>query len=105
MHCKHKVVQIMQGDTFDLEVNIRNVIAQGVTINTVHFDCQSLGLHKDLIECDDGEHWFFSLTAEETSQLRIGHFTFDITADVEDGEETETIFHDEVLEVIFKPNK
>lgn len=111
MHCKHHPVTIMQGDTFDLEVNIRNVIAQDVVVNAVHFDCQSLGLHIDMIEeanddenCTD-DYWYLSLNAEQTSELRIGHFTFDITADVENGEEIETIFHNEVLEVIFKPNK
>lgn len=106
MRCLHKPLRIVQGDTFDLEVNVCNHFEEEVVIDSVHFDCTSLNIHKDLIPANDEESiWFMSLTSEETSILRVGSFTYDITAVLENGAETSTLVHNAMIEVQFKVNK
>ena len=77
-------LKVIQGDTLNATLSIEN--PEALVITRVVFTCLSLSLQKDLGMLNDDDLWGFVLTPEETEDLRVGRWDFDITVFTADAE-------------------
>lgn len=101
--CRDGKLAVVQGDTLDVTVFIEN--PEQFIIEKVEFVCKSLGLREELFPVNEEDSlWGFTIEAENTKNLRVGNFSFDVTATT-DGGEVYTVIHNWNIEVRHKVNK
>lgn len=72
-------LKVIQGDTLSCVLTIEK--PEELEISRVVFNCPSLKIQKDLIPSNDCEGlWGLTMSAEETVDLWIGRWSFDMTA-------------------------
>lgn len=93
---------IIQGDYYGVEITFENIDYS--LIENVAISSKDLNLCK-LIDYDDNlGAWLFELTSNETSELVSGHYDYDITIKLTNGEKT-TVVYEYGLCVREKKNK
>ena len=84
-------LKVIQGDTLSCVLTIEK--PEDLEISRVIFNCPSLNIKKDLIPSNECEElWGLVLNAEETVDLWIGRWGFDITA-ITPNEQIYTVVH------------
>lgn len=84
-------LKVIQGDTLSCVLTIEK--PEELEISRVVFSCPSLKIQKDLIPSDEyGSLWGLSMNADETVDLWIGRWSFDITV-ITPNQQIYTVIH------------
>ena len=84
-------LKVIQGDTLSCVLTIEK--PEELEISRVVFNCPSLKIQKDLIPSDEyGSLWGLSMNADETVDLWIGRWSFDITV-ITPNQQIYTVIH------------
>lgn len=97
---------VIQGDTLDVTVDIEN--PDELVLTRVVFICPSLDIQKELTKLNDPTEednmWGFILPAQDTKNLRVGDWNFNIAA-ISDDSEVFTVVFKGVLHVEYNRSK
>ena len=104
MNCNSNNLSIIQGDTLDVTLSIDN--PETLDIESVKFVCKSLDVEENFVpivnegaESDDS--WMMIIDANVTQNFRVGNYSYDITAVLDNGEVFTVVYHGN-LEVLYK---
>ena len=104
--CLHKSsLAVIQGDTLDVTVEIEN--PDNLLLTRVVFSCPSLQIEKELFQLTNDAQdnmWGFILSVDETKDLRVGDWKFNITA-ISDNAEVFTVVFKGTLHVEYNRSK
>lgn len=96
-------LKVIQGDTLSCVLTIEK--PTDLTVERVIFNCPSLNINKDLVPsntCED--QWGLAMSAEETTNLWVGRWDFDITA-ITSNQAVYTVIHNGQFIVEHKRDK
>jgi len=106
MNCclNENVLSVIQGDTLDVTLTIEN--PEALEINRVIFTVPSLQIQKDLtpLNVDNDDLWGLVIPAKETAQLRVGRWSYSITA-ISDNSKVYTVLFKNVMNVMYNRSK
>ena len=97
-----KNIQIVQGDTYILEVAFEN--AEISLIEAIYFTCDKLSVCKKLEYNDDDRFFYLTLESNETKQFPKGTYNYDLTINfLEDN--VKTVQYKAIINILEKNNK
>ena len=95
-------LRIVQGDSVDILLELEGDTVHQIA--TIDFNCEPLGLNCALKNTINPVQWLLSIPAEDTKDLRIGQFPYNLVVTFNSGRK-KTILYQAGLEVFLKDNK
>lgn len=92
---------VIQGDTYQKSVIIENVDSE--LIDDIYISCKDLGINKQLEYDNENDKFVFTLTSQETINLKSMTTTFDITVYFKDSK-VKTVSYKSNIQVLPKTN-
>lgn len=97
-----KEIEVVQGDTFQRNVHVKNMSTD--LIGSIKFSCNKLGINKNLIYDSDNDKYILILTSEETKSLEVGIADYDLTIIFTD-DSVKTVSYRSLVRILPKTNK
>lgn len=95
-------IEIIQGDTLDLEVSILGLEEYDL-VNNIYFTSEKLGIKKELTKISN-DTFILNFTSEETKNLQKGIYSYDLTIYFNEEKVDTTIYNGSII-VFEKENK
>ena len=96
------VLTIIQGDSVNAELELTGIDAPEVT--QLYFEASCFSKRYPLAETEQELVWILTIPYEDTSNLNVGLFKYNLVADLVGGR-TATIVYNQPMEVLYKDQK
>lgn len=93
----NKVIKIIQGDTYQMNISITDNSEVVRNIASVYVSCKGLDLTQELEYSNELNKYIFALYPEETIRLTPGNYDYDVTILFEDDNVYTTIYRAEFI--------
>lgn len=93
----NKLIRIIQGDTYQLNVSITDNSEMVSNIASVYLSCKGLNITQELEYNSELNKYIFSLFPEETIRLTPGNYDYDLTILFEDDNVYTTLYRAEFI--------